>query len=80
MITNILNHDNTNCGYFAESTTLTAPNLKFKYWSTAIKLRMIYLSSYVPRIAISFFSSTITSLPSKLLKNETNIYLNSIYK
>ena len=49
----------TMCGNFSSSTTLVFRSLILRYWSTACS---------VPRIARSFFSSTMTSFPTSVLK------------
>ena len=54
----------TSCGYFSGLMTLTLRSLTFRYWSTLWR---------VPVITTSFFSSTAISLPTSVLKNETNI-------
>lgn len=53
----------TMCGYFSWSTTLVFSSFMLRYWSTECS---------VPLIARSFFSSTVTSLPTNSLKYEKN--------
>jgi len=47
------------CGYLASLTTFTLFSFTFRYWSTECS---------VPVMARSFFSSTVTSLPTSVLK------------
>lgn len=57
----VVSRELTMCGYFCSLTTCTLLSLIFKYWSTECN---------IPVMARSFFSSTVTSLPTKVLKYE----------
>jgi len=47
------------CGYFNSSSTVMSSSLMFKYWSTDLS---------VPRMQMSFFSSTVTTCCMRVLK------------